>query len=269
MSHFYLTLPSNSSANYYDDNTLTKFTTRLQSSMSLRGEWEVGLSEIIFPHTWLTLGEEDATFCLMWLMQATTESNEKDIQLVQGEEYVVAYEIEHCIPPGYYESVNEVLYEMHKVLEMKASQSTLPNVPVNQTLYPHFSYNDTSKKTKFTMEKNQSLLLSSSLATILGVTSSQNPSKPNLYEKELSWEGETVCDLSGGINYMMVYCDLLEHVPVGDTKAPLLRIVDASGSHGEIVHRAFDDARYIPLQKKHFDSIEKDIRDDLRTGSWW
>ena len=59
---------------------------------------------------------------------------------------------------------------------------------------------------------------------------------------------------------MMLYCDLLEHIPVGDTKDPVLRIVDANG---EIVHRLYDEPRYIPLQKKNFDSIELDLRDDL------
>ena len=35
-------------------------------------------------------------------------------------------------------------------------------------------------------------------------------------------------NLSSNIRSAYVYCDLLEHVPVGDTKAPLLRIVDKS-----------------------------------------
>jgi len=35
-------------------------------------------------------------------------------------------------------------------------------------------------------------------------------------------------NLSSNIRSVYVYCDLLEHVPVGDTKAPLLRIVKKS-----------------------------------------
>lgn len=263
MSHFYLTLPSNSSANYYDNNTLTKFSTRLQSSMSLKGDWEVGLSEIIFPHTWMTLNKEDATFRVSWLEYPGDHENKKDMRLVHGDAYTELHAIEYCIPPGYYDTVNEVLYEMDKVIEKMSTQAMQSAINVHDNIYPRFVYNETNKRTKFIMQKYQSLSLSSNLATILGVTPNQNPSRPNVNDKEWMWEGETGCDLSVGINYMMVYCDLLEHVPVGDTKVPLLRIVDASGSNGEIVHRAFDDARYIPLQKKHFDSIEIDIRDDL------
>ena len=62
---------------------------------------------------------------------------------------------------------------------------------------------------------------------------------------------------------MYVYCDVLECVPVGDTTAPLLRIVEIGGQKGEMVHIQYDQPRYVPLQKKEFDSIEIDIRDDL------
>ena len=72
---------------------------------------------------------------------------------------------------------------------------------------------------------------------------------------------EKAYDVNAGINSLYVYCDILEHVPVGDTKAPLLRIVNAGGSSHEVVHLAFDKPRYSPLQKKNFDSIEIDIRD--------
>ena len=49
MSRFYLTLPSNSSMDYYPQNTVAQYTTKLNSSIELDGEWEVGLTEISFP----------------------------------------------------------------------------------------------------------------------------------------------------------------------------------------------------------------------------
>jgi len=60
-----------------------------------------------------------------------------------------------------------------------------------------------------------------------------------------------------GSAYMYVYCDLVEHVPVGDTKAPLLRIVNRmSDRGGENVHESFNHPLYIPLQKRYFDTVE-------------
>ena len=54
----------------------------------------------------------------------------------------------------------------------------------------------------------------------------------------------------------------MEHVSVGDTKAPLLRIVQVSGKSGERVQVVYDKPIYIRLQKKNFDSFEIDIRND-------
>jgi hypothetical protein len=59
MSHFYITLPSDSSANYYPDNTIARFTTKLPERIRLEGEYEMGLAEIIYPHTWYNVDNED------------------------------------------------------------------------------------------------------------------------------------------------------------------------------------------------------------------
>ena len=127
---------------------------------------------------------------------------------------------------------------------------------------PKLKYNEMSKRVHFVMFRGQSLTFSPALATILGLDAKQNPSKSK-DEDSFGWAATSVSDITRGINYMMLYCDLLEHVPVGDTKAPLLRIVNANGTNGEIVHHLYDEPRYIPLQKKNFDSIELDLRDDL------
>ena len=55
MAHFYITLPSNSSIRYYPDNTTTRYTTRLENTLALTGDWEVGLVEIQYQHTWFNL----------------------------------------------------------------------------------------------------------------------------------------------------------------------------------------------------------------------
>jgi len=58
MTHFYLTLPSNSSQQFFPENTLTEFTTKLSSTIELNGEWEVGLAEIMFPRSWYTIPKD-------------------------------------------------------------------------------------------------------------------------------------------------------------------------------------------------------------------
>ena len=44
-------------------------------------------------------------------------------------------------------------------------------------------------------------------------------------------------DPNRGFNSLYVYCDAAESIPVGDIKAPLLRVVDAAGNFGDLIHR--------------------------------
>jgi hypothetical protein len=37
---------------YFPDNTLTHFTTRLHQIMDFDGLWEIGVAEIQYPHSW-------------------------------------------------------------------------------------------------------------------------------------------------------------------------------------------------------------------------
>ena len=67
--------------------------------------------------------------------------------------------------------------------------------------------------------------------------------------------------MEGGLHAIYVYCDLLENVPVGDTLAQLLGIVASDGKMGETIKKSFDKPRYVPLQKKTFDTVEIFIRD--------
>lgn len=48
---FYITLPSNSSMQYFPDNRTCCYITQLPRAIELTGEWEVGLAEIHYPLT--------------------------------------------------------------------------------------------------------------------------------------------------------------------------------------------------------------------------
>ena len=61
---FYLTLPSNASMKMYPDNTLAHYITDLPQRIDLTGEWECGLAEIQYPHTWYNIGVDDIWFFL-------------------------------------------------------------------------------------------------------------------------------------------------------------------------------------------------------------
>ena len=57
-SELYVTLPSNSSVQCFPDNKTSNFLTKLPRTLQLDREWEVGLVEIDYPHTWYNIREE-------------------------------------------------------------------------------------------------------------------------------------------------------------------------------------------------------------------
>ncbi|GIY56170.1 uncharacterized protein CDAR_283341 [Caerostris darwini] len=59
---FYLTLPSNSSLHNFPNKKSSSFVTQLPSSITLDGQWEVGLAEIIYYHTWYNVNDMNNMF---------------------------------------------------------------------------------------------------------------------------------------------------------------------------------------------------------------
>jgi hypothetical protein len=57
--HFFVTLPSDSSAKYYPNNTVARFVTKLPETIRLQGQYEMTLVEIIYPHNWYNVSDEN------------------------------------------------------------------------------------------------------------------------------------------------------------------------------------------------------------------
>ena len=247
---------------------MTTFTTRLQSTCALTGDWEMALVDITFPRTWYTLDQVE------------------DLRLRAGGWFAITckgvgsvrnYFYERCVPAGYYDTVADVVKVINDICARLPTTAVVMNALKENAVavdsrqdektnviphyFPKLRYVPSSKKCVIEIMKNQTIQFSPTLATILGLSSRQNPTK--MRDADCVLKSDLVADINRGINSLYVYCDLLECVPVGDTKAPLLRTVDASGANGEIIHKTFEQLRYIPLQKKNFDCIEILIRDDL------
>ena len=82
------------------------------------------------------------------------------------------------------------------------------------------------------------------------------------FSEERKHKRKVAVDPNRGFNSLYVYCDAAEAIPVGDIKAPLLRVVDAAGNFGDTIHRLYMSPQYVPVSKKGFNTVEIDIRDD-------
>ena len=249
MAHFYLTLPSNSSADYFPDNKITNFKTRLKDAISLNDAWEVGLSEVHIPTTFQNVnGKHGFRFRFIVDYEDDDDRNLETVNASTHEDFLT-------VTPGYYESVDGLVEE----LNILGRRYTFMN-----DLRPKFFYDTRSAHVRLVVPPKIEVNLTSKLARVLGLR--QTYFYNNNAQDNLEFTSTEVCDLNDGIHSMYFYCDLLECVPVGDTSAPLLKIISLDGGlekHGQVIYRYYEKPRYVPLQKKNFETLEIDIRDSF------
>lgn len=130
---FYVTLVSDSSLPFFPGNKISHFVTQLPTSIDLNGEWEVGLSEIIYPHSWYNINASNNAFSYDF---GDGKLNKRTID------------------DGCY----EVMYDL-----LSAIQLSLPKNPSKFS----FSYNKTTKRVKIDAVQGTSLYLEN-LGPILG-----------------------------------------------------------------------------------------------------
>lgn len=213
---------------YFPDNKLTRFTTKLPQTMELDGTWEVGLSEIHYTHSWYNVKEGE-----FWLR---IHYPVKDQTTMKSHIYL--------FPEGYYKSTKALVNQMRKLKQGNDSPGHLFNLSVSEL----------DHKAWIQVKKDSVVSVSPELQQALGFRIAMFPGgfhKSNL-----------VADVSKGLTSMYVYCPLVEHQMVGDTHAPLLRIVPTEGRDGQNVSKVFDPIQYVPLNQRNFQTVEIDIRSD-------
>ncbi|GFX86778.1 uncharacterized protein TNCV_1409751 [Trichonephila clavipes] len=125
---FYVTLPSDSSMHFFPENKISHFKTQLPSPVCLKGEWEVGLSEIIYPHSWLNVNETNNYF------------------LYKAGDGNISSTVKRTIDVGCYETMLDII---------SAVQLALPKNPNRFTII----YNKATKRVKINAVQGSSLHL--------------------------------------------------------------------------------------------------------------
>ena len=218
----HLTLPSNSSMDCYPNNTVAQFTTKLPGVIELDGDWEVALTEISVPSP-LPNALRETHFITL----TSADTNEKRT---------------YSLPTGYYESVQALVIKLNTLMSTSGVA---------------FRYQ--MKRVKLVISDSYDVEISKALAQMLGYSSDEG-----CRARSTSHTASLPVDLSPvNIPAMYIYCDVLKHIVVGDVTAPLLRIVDMDRkeTHGRM-HQVLNPPMYVPLQKKHFDTIEINIMSD-------
>ena len=202
----------------YEENTCAKYTTKIPENVDLNGDWEVALSEIIYPN--------------------------KMVHVVNGEECIIRvymrgeYMDTRYLPDEEYDDPATL---MEHFLEIKQN-------------YCKITYDE--KTNEIEMNCNHplaSMVFTKTLARVLGF-------RQTSFEQGKVYRGKLCMGVDPSTMY--VYCDLIEHVIVGDTRAPLLRTFGMEKNTNDVVHRTFPNPVYVPVQKKQFDTVEVNIMTD-------
>lgn len=220
---FYVTLPSNNSMNYFPNNVLSSFKTKLATPLSLQGEWEVALVEFIYPFSWFNVNSRNNKFSLL----------EENQEIYTG-----------FVPKGYYADTTNVC---------NAIKKSLPETFRNRV---NFNTDENTGRVDAAIDLNSALCLSQGLGQLLGypegvISSSTRhaPFSPDmdgglhaLYVYTDIIENQRVGDISA---------PLLKIVSVNRKKS------------GEVVSHSFQRPHYYPVKSKYIDIISIDIRSDV------
>ena len=255
---FYITLCSNVSLVDHE-NTAANFVTQLPSPIVLDAGWKVGLSEIHFTNSWCNLRSD----CRIEVRSVQPGVDENEV-----------FNSFITLPAGRYDDIEELIDEISSKMKESATNHVekLPVLNINS-----FTRRITMEY-GYTVEGNLLLVkFDDDLAQLLGVSDGYLSSFAHqivtLSDEKISINPSTSAgeiyiskrsyDLTGGIQSLFVYSDVVDYSIVGNTRAQLLRMAHIpSSTFGSNCVDRYENPHYFPLSTKEINSIEIHIKDD-------
>lgn len=237
----YVTLSSNVDPTFYPDNTLTHFLNKLPQEIDLNdGGWEVGLTELSIPFSWLNVQSNEITINLRW-------KREESLHELYGTDKSDHLSETLTLPPGHYPTAQQLIDRLNTMLQKCEHEVFRGNV--------YFFYDHITQKVTFEGRNDVDASFSTKLLRMLGVL---NVTSDVYLEK---FVGDDVVDVADGVHNLYIYSNVVEHRPVGRMMVPLLRIIPVVDSAGNVTkNHAFESVHYLDARRGVFESIEIDIR---------
>ena len=200
---------------YFEDNKVNNFVTKLPQSIELTGNCEEGLVDIQFPVNWNNL----------------TTAQGKIIIILYDESHQAVDLVGIELQGGYYKSGEDLVQNLNLLLKRRKMAKRV-----------NFKYDAFSNKISVTMRLAVAVV-TPCLAEMMGCEDIMlNPLDSNAdanYEVEHSVQDLTAtrpADIKRGINALYVYTDIVQDRIMGHTMVPLLGSVPAHGSRGDIAN---------------------------------
>ena len=224
---FYLTLPSTSSSEYFPNNKAGHYNTQLPQTIELEENFEVGLSEIQFSSSFITIKKEECWF--------TVKKQGESMQRFN-------------IDPGLFPTNTFLVEAINKKCQINREADQV-----------YLRYDEAMRTVRLRIMSGW-VMFSPTLARLLGFKEKKyGPT----YAGPREYIADSIMDLNEDFHSTFVYCDLVSQRTVGNTLAPLLRIVPTSNKERDIVHCIYQTPHYVPVSRNSFNTVEILLKNHL------
>ena len=255
---FYMTLPSNSSSNHYN-NKQSNYTTKLDNPLSFSVPYEVALVEFSYrQYLSFDIGmikikfnkDNDYRPCRIRIFD-----NEPIEHLIERMNYEIS---EYYTKLAFLVNTNKIdPYQDHFEMIRDFDKHLKEGLVFDRSQQP------TIKMPTFGLKKDYKnrLFLDIPENTIVVFDGYCNTLFKGYQEMKSYHEFVLLSEFLNFVDYLMVYCDIVDPQNVGDTYAQLLRTICTTGEFNKSTEKIYTTPHYIPVCKSFITNINIDIRD--------
>ena len=239
----------------FDENTMASFRNQLSQPIHLQGEWQVALTSLSFPSN---INNVNSGETVVYTNSSADASINRSGQLRK-------------MRAGIYNSWDDLVSEIVRIAKLKQFDRRFDIVTQKLTL---------------TFGKNERLSFQvNEIRSILGFKETTDPSHagfvnigyktniekgtPNTPNRHF---GSFPVDITCGSQLIFVYLDFIEYRHVGDSRAPILKIIESerrlrNGSLNTVApihHKTYTNLDYKRLLSNNIQSIKVELRSETR-----
>ena len=235
-------LASNDSTNYFPNNTSSNFIVKIPPHIfdsKTSKNVECALSQINFPNTYKNVRDGLNGISIYKVDKDNTEN----VQFFK-------------IPAGYYSSLNHLFHTIKGIVPPLADDA------YGDKSKFAIGYDAIRQRSWVRVSQEFYVEFQLDIAKFLGFDANVKI-KRDTKEKRRQ-HSRYHPQVHGGLSTIFVYCDIIEHQLIGETSAPLLRILNWNHASKKLsISQTFSELFYVPIKSSDFDTIHIYLLDSL------